>query len=182
MLKQTFTYLLIVLTFLTCHNPNNETVSQSTTNSDIVCTVGSCEGIYSGPEFLNGSDIAHQFSNEMCLVVGDKLKDFYKNSKYSRVDFSKIKMSTDGMGTGTVVYKIVIPFETVKEKCAAYTSFDHVGGWNHTPALSARKAQLERVVIKGESLYVSELKRTAEGLQEYWIQWKDKELQAECGK
>ena len=90
-------------------------------------------------------------------------------------------MSTEGMGTGNVIYKITIPFSKVKEKCQAYTSFDHVGGWNHEPALSGRKIQLKSVLLRGETLNISNLIRTKEGLQEYWIQWKNKEIQSDCG-
>ncbi len=89
-------------------------------------------------------------------------------------------MSTVGMGSGNVTYTLKIPFVFVNEKCEAYTSFDHVGGWNHTPALNARKMQLSKVLLEGEELYISELKMTNEGLQEYWIQWKNKDLQTVC--
>ena len=47
-------------------------------------------------------------------------------------------MSTKGMGSGNVIYKLSIPFVRVSEKCDAYTSFDHVGGWNHSPTLTER--------------------------------------------
>lgn len=149
--------------------------------SEILCTDSRCDGIYIGPEFLYGTDIAHQFSNKICKCVGDRLKELYKAGKYSKVDFEKIRMTTEGMGSGKVTYKINIPFIRVEEKCQAYTSFDHVGGWNHEPGLSGRKAQLKRALMKNDTLYISPLMRTKEGLQEYWIQWKNKDLQAECG-
>ena len=148
--------------------------------SKIICTDSSCVGTYIGPEFYLGDDIAHQFSNKICKSVGDKLKELYKKGDFSKVNFSKILMSTEGMGTGNVIYKITIPFSKVKEKCQAYTSFDHVGGWNHEPDLSERKAQLKSVLLKGETLNISNLIRTKEGLQEYWIQWKNKEIQSNC--
>jgi hypothetical protein len=106
--------------------------------SEIVCTDNACDGIYVGPEFINSSDIAHQFSNKMSARVGDKLKELYKSAKYSKVDFTKIQISTEGKGTGKVTYKINIPYVSVSEKCQAYTSFDYVGGWNHEPELSER--------------------------------------------
>jgi hypothetical protein len=34
--------------------------------------------------------------------------------------------------------------------------------------------------LKGEELDISKLKQTPEGLQEYWIQWKNKTKQKEC--
>jgi len=157
-------------------NPNFIT---SDTNQ-IVCSEEGCSGTYTGAEFINGSDIAHQFSNKMSKQVGEKLKELYAKGKYVKVDFNALKMSTEGMGSGKVIYKLFIPFITVKNKCESYTSFDHVGGWNHRPALTARKAQLKKVLMRGGKLNISSLKKTHEGLQEYWIQWKNKVTQSSC--
>ena len=141
-----------------------------------------CYGEYVGYEFSNQGDIGHQFSNDICGKVGDKLKGLYDSGIYSKVDFENITMSTEGMGSGTVKYIVIIPISTVDEKCAAYTSFDHVGGWNHTPSLQARKAELQKALMQGDTLNVSSLKTTPEGLQEYWIQWRNKKKQANCIK
>lgn len=157
-----------------------ETESQSIQESEIKCDDSGCKGTYKGPEFINGSDIAHQFSNKISHDIGDKLKELYDKEKYSKVDFPNIIMSTKGMGTGTVVYELIIPFVSVGEKCDAFTSFDHVGGWNHKPALTARLKQLSSALLDGEKLDVSDLKTTPEGLQEYWIQWKNKSKQFDC--
>lgn len=97
-------------------------------------------------------------------------------------------MTTKGMGTGEVVYTVNIPFISVSDKCEAMTGFAHSGGWNHAPELTARKRELleyvpdgkNQNVILGDKLYVSELKKTPEGLQEYWIQWKHRDYQSEC--
>lgn len=147
---------------------------------EIVCDESGCRGTYTGPEFINGDDIAHQFSNHMSKAVGDKLKEVYKNGQYRKVNFSKIVMTTNGMGTGNVVYNLSIPFLSVETKCEAFTSFDHVGGWSHAPARQARLKRLSTVTMKGHPLDVSELKKTPEGLQEYWIQWKNRKTQAAC--
>ena len=153
----------------------------SSKESDIITTSDTgCYGTYRGAEFINGSDVAHQFSNKMCSVVGDHLKKLYNEGKYSKVDFLQIEMTTKGMGSGTVAYYLHIPFVRVKAKCDAYTSFDHVGGWNHTPALATRKRQLSAALMKGEKLDISPLIITKEGLQEYWFQWKNKVTQASC--
>ena len=146
----------------------------------IECTDGACFGQYEGAEFVQGSDIAHQFSNHMSTRVGDQLKDLFKRGLYSKVDFDKLEMRTQGMGSGKVVYYLKIPFVRVDEKCQAYTSFDHVGGWNHTPALEARKRQLQPALMDGDHLNISALKTTPEGLQEHWIQWRNKQVQAMC--
>lgn len=149
-------------------------------NNEIVCNDEGCKGTYIGPEFIDGSDVAHQFSNTMCAKAGEELKALFDHKKYVKVDFKNIEMSTKGMGSGNVQYFLSIPFIQVESKCDAYTSFDHVGGWNHAPALAARKRQLSKALLKGEQLDISALKTTPEGLQEYWIQWKNKHKQADC--
>lgn len=174
-------FLLIGFTSSMCTDSiTSEKVKLAQNANEIVCTDNTCEGTYRGSEFVNGSDVAHQFSNKMSSKVGDKLKELYEKGEFSKVDLAKIQMSTEGMGSGNVIYKLSIPIIQVKEKCDAYTSFDHVGGWNHKPALAARKAQLSKALMVGEELDISRLKSTPEGLQEYWIQWKNKETQAGC--
>jgi hypothetical protein len=154
----------------------------------IVCDENGCSGTYIGPEFDNTKpagkqDVAHQFSNEMCNKVGDKLKELYNSGKYKKVNFTSIEMTTVGMdGTGDVTYYLKIPFIDVSTKCDAYTSFDHVGGWGHTPDLTNRKSQLASGLLPGEQLDISNLIKTPEGLEEYWIQWKNKNTQADCIK
>jgi hypothetical protein len=148
--------------------------------SKISCNDEGCSGRYKGSEFVNGDDVAHQFSNKMAEAVGNALKEAYRKGVYVKVDFIKIQMATKGMGSGKVTYSLSIPFVKVDEKCNAYTSFDHVGGWNHTPALSRRKQELKKALMNGHQLNISGLKTTSEGLQEYWIQWKHKVTQAEC--
>jgi hypothetical protein len=152
----------------------------SDTADVISCSNAECYGHYKGAEFIEGSDIAHQFSNKMSAKVGDKLKELFKSGEYSKVDFDHIIMTTKGMGSGNVIYSLKIPFKRVSTRCEAYTSFDHVGGWNHAPALDARKKQLEKALMANQELDISELKVTAEGLQEYWVQWRNKISQAMC--
>jgi hypothetical protein len=182
MLQQYIFIILSIGSFFSCKNNNGSQTALLQKQNEIICTDHSCEGTYRGPEFINGSDVAHQFSNKMSAEVGNQLKQLYKQEKYSKVDFQNIEMSTKGMGSGNVTYTLTIPFKTVEKPCQAYTSFDHVGGWNHTPALASRKNQLAKVLLEGENLDISELKTTSEGLQEYWIQWKNKEIQFDCLK
>ena len=144
------------------------------------CDETGCSGTYTGPEFTDGSDVAHQFSNTMSKQVGDKLKELYSEGSFSKVDLPNIRMTTNGMGSGNVEYHLDIPFKTVTSKCEAFTSFDHVGGWNHKPALASRKKQLQKALLSGDTLNISDLKTTPEGLQEYWIQWKNNITQADC--
>lgn len=169
-LLRTFIFVCTVLFFSRCNEQETK----------IICDDSSCFGSYFGPEFVNGSDVGHQFSNSMSQKVGGKLKELFDAEKYCKVDFSNIVMSTMGMGSGSVTYALKIPFVSVAMKCDAFTSFDHVGGWNHKPVLSVRIRQLQGVLLEGEELDISALKTTTEGLQEYWIQWKNKSKQNDC--
>ncbi|WP_299150593.1 hypothetical protein [uncultured Dokdonia sp.] len=116
----------------------------------------------------------------MSKVVGDKLKEFYRNQEYKKIDINNIIMTTEGMGSGSVNYYLSVPFIEVKKPCEAYTSFDHVGGWNHRPELQKRINQLTPLLLKDQFLDISKLHQTDEGLQEYWIQWKNKKTQKSC--
>ena len=175
-------FLFILLASSTCISNGIKKDIQNSESHEITCTDSSCFGKYIGREFVNGSDIAHQFSNKISKAVGDKLKELYTTGKYSKVDLQNIQMSTKGMGTGNVTYELNIPFVSVSNKCEARTSFDHSGGWNHSPAIKTRKERLLKVVLPGDSLDISPLKTTTEGLQEYWIQWRNNEIQADCLK
>lgn len=172
-------FVLLNFVHLSCNEPAKIKNSQAD-KQNIICTNESCIGAYVGPEFINRSDVAHQYSNKMSAAVGNKLKELYDHKLYSKVDFENIEMTTKGMGSGEVTYYLQIPFIRVKGKCDAYTSFDHVGGWNHAPALSERKRQLANALLKDDELNISNLKTTKEGLQEYWIQWRNKEKQSGC--
>ena len=160
-----------------------------------VCTESGCKGKYTGPESkkMGGNkkdDIAHQYSNVITKAVAAKLKDLYKNGIYSRVNFSGIKMTTEGMGTGNVIFTVDIPFERANNKCDARTGFAHVGGWGHEPELTKRKKEIWGYIPPGKSrntvvdnhLDVSQLTTTPEGLEEYWIQWKHWDYQSDCEK
>jgi hypothetical protein len=174
------TLAFISLLFISCNKTEKKIAAAISKDNQITCTKKACQGTYVGKEFINGEDIAHQFSNTMSAKVGDQLKALYKAGNYSRVDFKNILMTTEGMGSGEVRYYLYIPIIAVNQKCDAYTAFDHVGGWNHTPALSQRKAQLKDALLPDHQLDISDLKTTKEGLQEYWIQWQHKVLQAKC--
>jgi len=160
---------------MSCGNSNENNSEQVSKKNSIECSELNCNGTYLGPEFINGSDVAHQFSNKMAAKVGDQLKHLFATGNYSMVNFSKIKMTTKGMGTGNVEYHLSIPFKKVTRKEDAYTCFDHCGGWNHTPELDTRILQLNKAVKLGDSLAISPLLKTPEGLQEYWIQWRNRQ-------
>ena len=156
------------------------------------CNNAGCSGTYSGPEFQNGIDVAHKYSNIMANAVGMKLKQLYDSGTYVKVDLDNIKMSATSVNNGEnsnpTVVKITIPFVKVSDKCDAYTSFDHVGGWGHTPELGRRKSELSSALIPGETFDISQEKNTnlrspnfPDGsLNEYWIQWKEKTRQSDC--
>lgn len=164
-------------------NEQNQVTTQPT------CNENGCYGTYVGAEFTNNGDVAHQYSNTITKEVGKKLKELFKSGTYVKVDMDGIRMSTKGMGSGNVVYKVIIPFIGVSNECDAMTGFAHVGGWGHTPALSARKSEILSYIPSGKTqnqvvdnqLDVSDLTKTKEGLEEYWIQWRHRDYQSKCG-
>lgn len=127
-MKQLVILLYIGFSFFNCNSSDKKLVQNISQKTGIKCSENGCFGTYEGPEFVNGSDIAHQFSNKMSHAVGNKLKELYSIEEYRKVNFSEIEMTTAGMGSSKVIYKLSIPFIPVKGKCDAYTSFDHVGG------------------------------------------------------
>ncbi len=154
-----------------------------------ICSDSACYGTYKGIEFidekyierykLNGTDVAHQYSNKISEYVGRKLKQLYRDSLYSKVNFKGIKMQTKGMGDGDdyVEYYVYIPFVRVP-KHLAMTAFDHCGGWGHKPEIKKRIFTLTHhpsKIVKNRRLWVSKLMKTKEGLEEYWIQWQHKD-------
>ena len=163
-----------------------------------ICSNTGCKGTYTGPEFETGNDIAHDYSNVITKAVAAKLKELYKSGDYVKVNFDGIKLSTKGMGTGNVVYKVEIPFESVNNKCEARTGFAHVGGWGHPGAgVNKRKDELfndstkdstgkylrtNPVVGTINDMESSKKTSTPEGLIEYWIQWKHSSLQSDCSQ
>jgi len=174
-------YILVFIVFQSCKTETaQKTVAISKVVQEMECNEHGCHGKYEGAEFINGADIAHQFSNKMSVAVGNELKKQYQQKNYKSVNFDSINMTTKGMGSGHVIYTLSIPFVSVNTPCEAYTSFDHCGGWNHEPNLERRKNELRDVILQGQKLEISALKTTPEGLQEYWIQWKNKEVQKDC--
>ena len=150
----------------------------------IVCTDSFCSVNYSGPEFTihKGEiiDTAHRMSNLISGEVGKKLKSLFDKKKYTKVDLKKIRMTSIDMNNlGSVKLEIFIPFKRVKNPCEARTGFDHSGGWDHDPEIELRKQQLSGIAVC-EELEISSLIKTPENFQEYWIQWKHKEFQANC--
>ena len=150
----------------------------------IVCTDSFCSLNYSGPEFTiqKGEiiDTAHHMSNLISGEVEKKLKSLFDKKKYAKVDLKNIRMTSIDMDNlGSVKLEIFIPFKRVKNPCEASTSFDHSGGWDHDPEIEERKKKLLGIAVC-EELEISPLIRTPENFQEYWIQWKHKEFQANC--
>ena len=150
----------------------------------IVCTDSFCSVNYSGPEFTiqKGEiiDTAHRMSNLISGEVGKKLKSLFDKKKYTKVDLKKIRMTSIDMNNlGSVKLEIFIPFKRVKNPCEARTGFDHSGGWDHDPEIALRKQQLSAIAVC-EELEISPLIKTPENFQEYWIQWKHKDFQANC--
>ena len=114
------------------------------------------------------------------VIRNKKLKSLFDNKKYAKVDLKKIRMTSIDMNNlGSVKLEIFIPFKRVKNPCEARTGFDHSGGWDHDPEIEIRKQQLLGIAVC-KKLEISPLIKTPENFQEYWIQWKHKDFQANC--
>ena len=187
LLTQISALTLSALLIFSCSNPKKEVKNTKTKpekNLVIVCNDSFCKVNYSGPEFTihKGEiiDTAHRMSNLISGEVGKKLKILFNNKKYTKVDLKNIRMTSIDMNNlGSVKLEIFIPFKRVKNPCEASTGFDHSGGWDHDPAIEKRKKQLLGIAVC-EQLEISSLIKTPENFQEYWIQWKHKEFQANC--
>ena len=179
---------LSALLLFSCSSPKKEEVKTTKVKPEkdlvMVCTDSFCKVNYSGPEFTihKGEiiDTAHRMSNLISGEVGKKLKILFNNKKYAKVDLKKIRMTSIDMDNlGSVKLEIFIPFKRVKNPCEARTGFDHSGGWDHDPEIEDRKKKLSGIAVC-EELEISPLIKTPENFQEYWIQWKYKEFQANC--
>ena len=187
LLTQISALTLSALLIFSCSNPKKEVKNTKTKpekNLVIVCNDSFCKVNYSGPEFTihKGEiiDTAHRMSNLISGEVGKKLKSLFDKKKYAKVDLNKIRMTSIDMDNlDSVKLEIFIPFKRVKKPCEASTSFDHSGGWDHDPEIEERKKQLLGIALC-EQLEISPLIKTPENFQEYWIQWKHKEFQANC--
>ena len=178
----------LLLFSCTSSSPKKEEVKTTKVKPEkdlvMVCTDSFCKVNYSGPEFTihKGEiiDTAHRMSNLISGEVGKKLKILFNNKKYAKVDLKKIRMTSIDMDNlGSVKLEIFIPFKRVQNLCEARTGFDHSGGWDHDPAIEKRKKQLLGIAVC-EQLEISSLIKTPENFQEYWIQWKHKDFQANC--
>jgi hypothetical protein len=179
---------LSALLLFSCSSPRKKEVKNTKVKPEnnlvIFCNDSFCKVNYSGPEFTihKGEiiDTAHRMSNLISGEVGKKLKSLFNKKKYAKVDLKKIRMTSIDMDNlGSVKLEIFIPFKRVKKPCEARTGFDHSGGWDHDPEIEERKQQLSRIAIC-KKLEISPLIKTPENFQEYWIQWKHKDFQANC--
>ena len=183
--------LLFSLTFLVLFSCKEKSKDEKITKKlnrekpiNIICNDSFCKVNYNGPEFvINDTEIidtAHRMSNLISGEVGKKLKQLFDEKKYSKVDLEKIRMSSIDMDNlGSVKLEIFIPFKRVKKKCDAATAFDHSGGWDHAPEIENRIKNLSEIAVC-KKLEVSQLIKTPENFQEYWIQWKHETRQADC--
>ncbi len=148
-------------------------------------------GTYIGPS-QNPNDTTHRFINTIATIVGDELKKLYNKGQWTIVDLDGIKLETiidKTLGntiknnTGQVEFKVDIPFIQVNNACDAYTSFDRRGGWGHGEGykLDDLKDEVGHLPTKGTSLDISDMKKTPEGLVEYFAQWKNPNYQSHCG-
>jgi len=150
-------------------------------------------GIYRGVEFsdtgdIRHRDVAHQFSNRVAHILGKYLKAEFKAGNYLSIDFKKTKITTAGMDLkDSVVYCITMIFKSEK-KCDASTGIEHCGSWSQDEITSRYFLKKRLVELKKSLQKINVGKpdvhfyKTAEKFQEYWIQFKHKDYQRDCGK
>ncbi len=77
-------FFMVVFGLKGCQGKAQNSEGYSRQGSEINCSDANCNDSYIRPEFIAGSDVAHQFSNEMCRRVGDHLKELYREGKYAK--------------------------------------------------------------------------------------------------
>ena len=149
--------------------------------------------IYRGVEFadtgdVSRRDVAHRFSNRVADTLGKYLKAQFKAGNYLSIDFQKTKITTAGMDLkDSVVYCITMIFKSEK-KCDASTGIEHCGSWSQDEITSRYFLKKRLVELKKSLQKINVGKpdvhfyKTAEKFQEYWIQFKHKDYQRDCGK
>ena len=77
LLRIFFIIVSVFLVSVSCKNENQPVSILAMTNQEyngIRCTDNGCSGSYTGDEFINGDDVARQFSNTMSNAVGKQAK------------------------------------------------------------------------------------------------------------
>lgn len=88
-ISQTIALLFVLIIGCIDFNSSSANTSQvkalkGSIANKINCSESGCSGTYLGPEFVNGDDVAHQFSNAMSAQVGDKLKELYTKGIWAK--------------------------------------------------------------------------------------------------
>jgi hypothetical protein len=168
------------------HTTTPEAIETKPTYDSIRISDKGLTGYFKGPEYNEEGDIAHQFSNKVAEYVGAYLKQRYLKNVYLKVDLAAVTIKTEGLNQeDSVYYAIEMPFKRVA-KCDAFTGIEHCGSWNYQPRIllnkrfkELREGLSERCSV-GNSAY--QFYKNEEGFQEYWIQFKHKDYQADCVK
>lgn len=145
-------------------------------------------GSYRGLEFSNEGplderDVAHRFSNKIADTIGYFLKQQNLKGIFLKVDFKNTQIRTSGLDLEKhVVYTVSMPFLKTK-KCEGYTGIEHCGSWTDEANLELR-ARMQELQKSLKTISVGKpdvhFFKTPEMFQEYWIQFKHKEYQADC--
>lgn len=196
-MERFFSLLLITSLFLRCttdskfhKNPNhslNKTqqsnIQQAPKYDSIVVTTKGFKGYYQGPEFNEQGDIAHQFSNKAARVIGEYLKEYYRQKTYLRIDLKRTKITTRGLDQeANVYYLLEIPFQSAGP-CSAHTGIEHCGSWNYRPKLFLnQRLKKQKQALTNISVGKMECRffTSNEGFQEYWIAFHHKDYQNGC--
>lgn len=186
--RNLFVASLAIVLFLSCTQVPKQYKSKSTvapkeeqsiykvkiTKKDFFAT-------YTGPDFLNGEDIAHQLSNFVADTLGKYLKAAFKKGNFKKIDFEKTKIETNKNHPDSVYYTIYMPFSSVT-KCEAFTCIDHRGSWVRNTKKTDNDLHEFVTSISKSTNHKEEIKlfQTTTGYYEYWVQFRHPILQESC--
>ncbi len=185
--------ILVVLTLLlfSCQfGKDKATIATVGTNQILTCpysifiTDSLAIGVYEGPEFVEGKDIAHQLSNAIANELGAFLKQSFLQKKYLKIDFNNAKVWTETpyvlgeFPDSSVRYSIVFPLIKVENPKHSFTGIEHRGSWIGKITEKDFKQWQKRMresLIKGKDEW--QLFKTKEGFAEYWLQFQHKDFE-----
>jgi hypothetical protein len=136
---------------------------------------------YTGPDFANGEDIAHQLSNFVADTLGKYLKAEYKKGAYKKIDFEKTKIQTLKNHPDSVYFTIQMPLLNASN-CEAFTCVDHRGSWVHNTKKTDNDLKDFLASIRKVENHKEEIKlfQTTSGYYEYWVQFRHPIIQETC--
>lgn len=186
--KRMISVFLTLSLFLSCSETpkkqitkKKETIQEQPSIYKVKITQKDFYASYTGPDFLNGEDIAHQLSNFVADTLGKYLKAEFKKGNFKKIDLEKTKIETNKNHPDSVYYTIYMPLSSVT-KCEAFTCIDHRGSWVRNIKKTDNDLHEFITSISKSTNHKEEIKlfQTSSGYYEYWVQFRHPILQENC--